>query len=100
MNCLPSALCLAAVKINPVLTSERYLIMPPSGLCGNDAVMMSSSYAFLPAARCSGVSFGVNDALIIFSSNEILQLALSTSVCSGMVDVLNHNVAIEIAKLW
>jgi hypothetical protein len=43
MNSLPSALFLAAVNISPVLTSERYLIGVPSGLLGNEAVMMVSS---------------------------------------------------------
>ena len=43
MNSLPSALFLALVKISPVLTSERYLIGVPSGLLGNEAVMMVSS---------------------------------------------------------
>ena len=40
---LAFSLVFAAVKISPVLTSERYLIVPPSGLCGKEAVMMSSS---------------------------------------------------------
>src|SRR5690242_4740638 len=75
MNSLPCSLCLALAKIRPVLTSGRYLIGVPSGLLGKDAVMMSSSYAFLPAARCSGVS-------------------------AGLVESSNHLAAIEIVKLW
>ena len=43
MNCLPSALFLALAKISPVLTSERYLMVEPSGALGKDAVMMSCS---------------------------------------------------------
>src|ERR1700722_3889809 len=74
-NCLASALFLAFAKISPVLTSERYLIGWPSGSLGKEAVMMVSSYAFLPAARCSGVSAG------LFSSSS-------------------HLAAIEIVKLW
>ena len=42
MNCLPSALFLALAKISPVLTSDRYLMVDPSGAFGKEEVMMSS----------------------------------------------------------
>src|SRR5260370_29898245 len=80
MNSLPSALFLATVKISPVLTSERYLIGVPSGLLGNDAVMMVSSYAFLPAARCSGVSAGLLASSSHFAAIDIVKLCVITLV--------------------
>src|SRR5436305_14344658 len=79
-NCFPSALFFAAVKIAPVLTSERYLIGVPSGLFGNDAVMMVSSYAFLPAARCSGVSAGLIESSYHFAAIEMVKLWVITVV--------------------
>src|SRR5258707_7256006 len=80
MNSLPSALFLAVVKITPVLTSERYLIGVPSGLLGNDAVTMVSSYAFLPAARCSGVSAGLVESSNHFAAIEMVKLCVITMV--------------------
>src|SRR5260370_35840466 len=80
MNSLPSALFLATVKISPVLTSERYLIGVPSGLLGNEAVMMGSSYAFLPAARCSGVSAGLLASSSHFAAIEVVKLCVITLV--------------------
>src|SRR6202051_3336270 len=80
MNCLPSALFFAAVKIAPVLTSERYLIGVPSGLLGKEAVMMVSSYAFLPAARCSSVSAGLVESSNHFAAIEIVKLCVITVV--------------------
>src|ERR1700686_3716137 len=80
MNSLPSALFLAFAKIKPVLTSERYLIGVPSGLLGNEAVMMVSSYAFLPAARCSGVSAGLLASSSHFAAIEIVKLCVITIV--------------------
>src|SRR4249919_3054242 len=80
MNCLASALFFAEVKISPVLTSERYLIGVPSGLLGNEAVMMVSSYAFFPAARCSGVSAGLLASSSHFAAMEIVKLCVITIV--------------------
>src|SRR3954463_3904782 len=79
-NSLPSALFLAAAKISPVLTSERYLIGVPSGLLGKEAVMMVSSYAFLPAARCSGVNAGLLASSSHFAAIEIVKLCVITIV--------------------
>src|SRR3981189_2437300 len=80
MNSLPSALFLATVNIRPVLTSERYLIGVPSGLFGSDAVMMVSSYFFLPSARCSGVSAGLLASSSHFAAIEIVKLCVITIV--------------------
>src|SRR5258708_29423098 len=80
MNSLPSALFFAAEKITPVLTSERYFIGVPSGLLGKEAVMMVSSYAFLPAPRCSGVSAGLLESSNHFAASEIVKLCVITVV--------------------
>src|SRR5262249_50002096 len=80
MNSLPSALFFADVNIKPVLTSERYLIGVPSGLLGKEAVMMVSSYAFLPAARCSAVSAGLLASSSHFAAIEIVKLCVITIV--------------------
>src|SRR5206468_12535867 len=80
MNSLPSALFLATANISPVLTSDRYLIGVPSGLFGNEAVMMVSSYAFLPAARCSGVRAGLLASSSHFAAIEIVKLCVITMV--------------------
>src|SRR5579863_6388148 len=80
MKSFATALCFAAVKIEPVLTSERYLIGVPSGLSGEEVVMMVSSLGCLPAARCSGVSAGLVESSNHFAAIEIVKLCVITIV--------------------
>src|ERR1700741_5202726 len=80
MNCLPSALFLAFAKMSPVLTSERDVMVEPSGAFGKEAVMMSCSYAFLPASRCSWVSAGLVESSFHFAAIEIVKLWVITIV--------------------
>src|SRR4030081_126794 len=89
MNSLACALFFAAVKITPVLTSERYFIGDPSGLLGKEAVMMVSSYAFLPAARCSSVSAGLLASSSHFAAIEIVKLWVITMVLLWKATVLS-----------
>src|ERR1700687_530120 len=80
MNSLPCALFFEGAKIAPVLTSERYLIGVPSGLLGKEAVMMVSSYAFLPAARWWGGRGGLLESSNHFAAIEIVKLCVITIV--------------------
>jgi len=77
---LALGLVLGVVKISPVLTSERYLIGVPSGLLGNEAVMM---VPHTPSCRRRAVP-GSNAGLLASSSHfaaiEIVKLCVITMV--------------------